>query len=219
MKAIPICIHQGTGVTRRTLTGGVVIANAILGTTLELSTTFYDDDGEAVELPEGATGKLVCRAPDALDGDDILNDSSWDHAAGSTIYTLKTLADSDQLRPLIKSLKTYTLSAQIEFQIPEEDAPRKSLPFDLVIINGPARGDSGAPDVAGAATSAWLSARSPRIDVDEVITAGQRTRLLANIGNAMQMRLSDDADYVHLYTPAGIYKGSLALVDLGKANL
>ena len=219
MKAIPIYIHQGTGVTRRALTGGVVIANAILGTTLELSTTFYDDDGEAVELPEGATGKLVCRAPDALDGDDILNDSSWDHAAGSTIYTLKTLADSDQLRPLIKSLKTYTLSAQIEFQIPEEDAPRKSLPFDLVIINGPARGDSGAPDVAGAATSAWLSARSPRIDVDEVITAGQRTRLLANIGNAMQMRLSDDADYVHLYTPAGIYKGSLALVDLGKANL
>ena len=219
MKAIPLCIHQDTGAVRRTLTGGVVTATAILGTALELSVTFYDDDNEAVELPEGTTGKLACRAPDALDGDDVLNDGSWDHTTDTTIYTLKTLANSEQLEALIKSEKQYILSAQIEFQFPDEDAPRKSLPFDLTIINGPACGDSGAPDVAGAASSAWLSARSPRIDVDEVITAGQRTRLLTNIGNAMQMRLSDDADYLHLYTPDGIYKGSLALVDLGKANL
>ncbi len=220
MKAIPLFINKGTGEIRRSLTAGPPPrVFAILGTTLELTNTFFDDDDAAVELDSGTTGRLVCRAPDALDGDTVLLDSAWDHTTGATTYSLKTLADSEQLRALIKSKPDYALSAQVEFTIPGEDAPRKSLPFDLVIINGPARGDEGAPDVNGSAASAWLTVRAPRIDISSTLTAGQRTQLLTNIGNAMQLRLSDDGDYLHFYTAAGIYKGSTALLDLGQANL
>jgi hypothetical protein len=220
MKALPLCIHAETGEVRAALTlAGSPHLSAILGTTLELTLTFFDDADAAVELTAGTTGRLVCRSPDALDGDTVLIDSSWDHAEGATTYTLKTLADSEQLRALIKSKRDFLLSAQVEFTVPEEDAPRKSLPFDLLVINGPARGDEGAPDVNGSTTSAWLTVRAPRIDIVATLTAGQRTQLLTNIGNLMQTRLSDDASYVHLYTPAGIYKGSLALLDLGQVNL
>lgn len=220
MKAITLFISYETGVIQRSLTAAMQPrVAAILGTTLSLSITFLDDTGVAMELETGSTGRLVCRSPDALDGDTVLLDSSWDHTADTTLYTLKTLADSEQLRTLIKSKPCFTLAAQIEFTIPGEDDPRKSLTFDLIINNGPARGDEGAPDVAGATESAWLTARSPRIDISAVISAGQRTQLLANIGNLMQMRLSDDFSSLHFYTPAGLYKGSLTLRDLGEANL
>jgi len=219
MKAIPLFISYDTGDLQRSLTDASVprIA-AILGTTLELTPTFFTD-GAALELDAAATGRLVCRSPDAIDGDTVLLDSAWDHTPGATTYTLKTLADSEQLRALIKSKPEFILDAQIEFTIPGEDAPRKSLPFDLIIINSPARGAEDAPDVAGSVASAWLSARSPRIDIDLSLTASQRTQLLTNIGNVMQMRLSDDASYVHLYNAAGVYKGSTNLLDLGQANL
>jgi len=220
MKAIPLFISYETGVLQRSLTDQTQPrVAAILGTTLSLSITFLDDAGAAMELETGSTGRLVCRSPDALDGDTVLLDSSWDHTADTTLYTLKTLADSEQLRTLIKSKACFTLAAQVEFTIPGEDDPRKSLTFDLIIHNGPARGDEGAPDVAGATESAWLTARSPRIDISSVITAGQRTQLLTNIGNVMQQRLSDDLSYLHLYTPAGVYKGSISLIDLGQADL
>lgn len=220
MKAIPLCISYDTGDLRRSLTDAAQpIIHAILGTTLELTLTFFDEAIAALEIDAAATGRLVCRSPDDLGGATVLLDSSWDHTTATTTYTLKTLADSEQLRTLIKSKPDFTLSAQVEFTIPGEDDPRKSLPFDLLIINGPARGDEGAPDVAGATTSAWLSARAARIDIDAALTAGQRTQILTNIGNQMQQRLSDDASYLHLYTPAGIYKGSVSLLDLGQANL
>lgn len=220
MIPIPFCVSFDTGRLQRTLTDSTPPrVTALLGTTLSLVVTFFDAAGAALELDPAATGRLVCCAPNALDGDTVLLDSAWDHTTGALTYTLKTLADSQQLRDLIQSTPNYCLDAQIEFVIPGEDDPRKSLPFDILIINGPARGDEGAPDVAGTTSSAWLKARSPRIDIDAVITPSQRTQLLTNIGNVMQQRLSDDASYLHFYTPAGIYKGSLSLVDLGQANL
>ncbi|WP_395736268.1 hypothetical protein [Prosthecobacter sp.] len=220
MKAIPLFINAGTGELRRTLTQGPAprIA-AILGTTLELTNTFFDDEDAAIELDEGSTGRLVCRSPNGLDAETVLLDSAWDHTSGQTTYSLKTLADSEQLRYLIKSKPEFILSAQVEFTVPGEDAPRKSLPFDLVIINGPARGDEGAPDVNGSVQSAWLTERAPRIDIDAVLTSMERTQLLTNIGNVLQQRLSDDGSYVHFYNAAGIYKGSATLLDLGQANL
>lgn len=160
MKAIPLFISYGTGVLQRSLTDAMQPrVAAILGTTLELSITFLDDAGAAMELDTGSTGRLVCRSPDALDGATVLLDSSWDHTTATKLYTLKTLADSEQLRGLIKSKPCYTLAAQIEFTIPGEDDPRKSLTFDLIIANSAARGDEGAPDVAGTATWDWFKAR------------------------------------------------------------
>jgi hypothetical protein len=220
MIPISFCVSSDTGVLQRTLTDATAPrVTALLGTTLTLSITFFDSTGLAIELDPAATGRLVCRAPEALDGDTVLLDSAWDHTGGTTLYTLKTLADSEQLRALIKSTPNYCLEAQIEFSLPGEDDPRKSLPFDIIVTNGPARGDEGAADVAGATSSAWLTARAPRIDIPAALTASQRTQLLANIGNIPQQRLSDDASYVHFYDLTGIYKGSLSLLDLGQANL
>lgn len=160
MKAIPLFISYDTGILQRALADQTQPrVGAILGTKLELSITFLDADGAAVELESGSTGRLVCRAPDAMDGDTILLDSTWDHTADTTLYTLSTLADSEQLRALIKSKSCYTLAAQVEFTIPSETEPRKSLVFDLIIANSAARGDEGAPDVAGTATWDWFKAR------------------------------------------------------------
>ena len=160
MKAIPLFISYDTGVLQRSLADQAQPrVAAILGTKLELSITFLDADGAAVDLESGSTGRLVCRSPDAMDGDTILLDSTWDHVADTTLYTLSTLADSEQLRALIKSKPCYTLAAQVEFTIPSETEPRKSLVFDLIIANSAARGDEGAPDVAGTATWDWFKAR------------------------------------------------------------
>ena len=160
MKAIPIFISYDTGILQRALADQThPRVAAILGTKLELSITFLDADGVAVELESGSTGRLVCRAPDAMDGDTILLDSTWDHTGATTLYTLSTLADSEQLRALIKSQPCYTLAAQVEFTITSESEPRKSLVFDLIIANSAARGDEGAPDVAGTATWNWFKAR------------------------------------------------------------
>jgi len=157
MKAVPLFISYETGVLQRSLSDQTrPRVAAILGTTLSLSITFLDDAGAAMELEADSTGRLVCRSPDALDGDTVLLDAAWSHADDTTLYTLQTLADSEQLRNLIKSEPCFTLAAQIEFTIPGEDDPRKSLTFDLIIHNGPARGDEGAPDVADYASWLWL---------------------------------------------------------------
>ena len=218
MDAIPLTLQHATG---KLISPPQV--EAILGTLLTLDLTFLNADAEAYELASGTTGRLVCKAPQALGGATILLDSAWAHTTGETTYTLATLANSTQLQDLIDAADgddtDFILRAQVEWQIPAETDPRKSRPFDLLIINSPARSDDTAPDVAGEAASTWLSARAPRIDAAVTLTAGQRTQLLTNIGNLLQLRLSDNADYIHTYTPAGIYKGSISLVDLGQANL
>ena len=192
---------------------------AILGTLHQLEITFVDDADEPLELAAETTGRLVCKASAAYNGDTILLDSAWSHAEGETTYTLATLASSQQLETLIGNKDDLIIRAQVEWQLPTEDEPRKSRPFDLLLINSPAHSGDGAPDVAGATTSAWLTARSPRIDIAAALDATQRTQLLNNIGNLHQTRLSDDSAYLHIYTPAGTYKGSLRLLDLGQSNL
>jgi hypothetical protein len=219
MKAQTLSLSSETG----KLVSPPALIEALLGTLLQIEITFLDADGEAVELASATTGKLVCKAPQALGGEVVLLDSAWSHTSGETTYTLATLADSVQLRALIDSADgddaDFCLRANIEWQLPTEDDPRKSYPFDIRVVNTPSREDDGAPDVAGEATSNWLDARSPRIDKALALTAGQRTQVLTNIGNVMQQRLSDDSAYVHLYTAAGVYKGSLRLLDLGQANI
>lgn len=219
MKAQTLSLSSETG----KLGSPPALIEALLGTLLQIEITFLDADGEAVELASGTTGKLVCKAPQALGGDVVLLDSAWNHTNGQTTYTLATLADSIQLRALIDSADgddaDFCLCANIEWQLSSENDPRKSYPFYIRVVNTPSRSDDSAPDVAGQAASDWLDARSPRIDKALALTAGQRTQVLTNIGNVMQQRLSDDSAYVHIYTATGVYKGSLRLLDMGQANL
>lgn len=219
MKKQTLQIRASTG----KLIAPAALIEAILGTQLQIEVTFLDDDDQPVELAIGTTGRLVCKAPNLLKGTIVLQDAAWSHTTGQTTYLLATLADSEQLRDLIDAADgddaDFTLRANFEWQLPDEDDPRKSYPFDLLVINTPSRSDDTAPDVAGQAASEWLDLRSPRQDKSLALSASQRTQLLTNIGNQLQHRLSDDSAYVHLYTPAGIYKGSLRLIDLGQANL
>lgn len=218
MQAQPLSIRSTTG----KLISPVLI-EALLGTLLQIQITFQDDADATVVHHADTTGRLVLKAPQSLGGSIILLDSSWTYDSESQTYTLATLADSEQLRALIDAADgddaEYILRGQVQWQLPDEDDPRKSWPFDVLIVNSPARSDDTAPDVAGQAASDWLDARSPRIDKALALTAGQRTQLLTNIGNLMQLRLSDDGAHLHTYTPAGIYSGSIRLLDLGQANL
>ena len=218
MEAQPLSIRSTTG----KLISPVLI-EALLGTLLQIQITFLDDADATVVHDAETTGRLVLKAPQALGGSIILLDSSWTYDSETETYTLATLADSEQLRALIDAADgddaEYILRGQVQWQLPDEDDPRKSWPFDVLIINSPARSDDTAPDVAGQAASDWLDARSPRIDKALALTAGQRTQLLTNIGNIMQLRLSDDGSHLHTYTAAGLYKGSIRLLDLGQSDL
>ena len=158
MNPISLYISSATGEVRRTLTQPPApLIRAILGTLLQIETTFVDGDNAAVELASGTTGRLVCKAPNALNGDAIiLLDAAWSHTTDTEIYTFAPLANSEQLLAIIKSTSEITLSAQIEWQLPDEDNPRKSLPFDLLVINSPAREDDGAPDAVADASWVWI---------------------------------------------------------------
>ena len=158
MNPISLYISSATGEVRRTLTQPPApLIRAILGTLLQIETTFVDGDNAAVELASGTTGRLVCKAPNALNGDAIiLLDAAWSHTTETEIYTFAPLANSEQLLAIIKSTAEITLSAQIEWQLPDEDNPRKSLPFDLLVINSPAREDDGAPDAVADASWVWI---------------------------------------------------------------
>lgn len=219
MKKQSLSLSSETG----KITTPVPLIEALLGTQLQIEFTFLDADDAAEELPSGTTGRLVCKAPQALGGDVVLLDSAWSHTSGETTYLLATLADSTQLRALIDAAdgddEEFILRANLEWQLETEDDPRKSYPFAIRVINTPSRSDDTAPDVAGQAASDWLDARAPRFDKALALNGSQRTQLLTNIGNVMQQRLSDDSAYVHLYTAAGIYKGSVRLLDLGQSNL
>lgn len=213
-------------VTLRSTTGRLispVSIEALLGTLLQIQITFKNDADEVVVHDPATTGRLVLKAPQSLGGTVVLLDSSWTYDSETETYTLATLADSEQLRTLIDAADgddaDFTLRANIEWQLPDEDDPRKSYPFDILVINTPSRSDDTAPDVAGQAASDWLDARSPRIDKSLALSGTQRTQLLTNIGNMMQLRVSDDGGHLHTYTAAGVYKGSLRLLDLGQANL
>lgn len=218
MNAQPLSIRSTTG---RLVTNASI--EALLGTLLQIELTFLNAEDAVVTHDEETTGRLVLKAPQSLGGAAVLLDSSWTYDAEAETYTLATLADSEQLRALIDATDgddaDLVLRANVEWQLPDEEDPRKSYPFDVLIINTPSRSDDTAPDVAGQAASDWLDARSPRIDKSLALTGAQRTQLLTNVGNLMQMRLSDDAGHVHLYTAAGLYKGSVRLLDLGQSNL
>lgn len=218
MKALSLSIASETGIVTLPTTP----LKAILGTLFQIELTFLDD-GEAIEHDSETTGRLVLKAPRSLGGEVVLLDAAWSHTEGETTYLLATLADSEQLRTLIDANDgddaDFQLIAQIEWQLPDEDDPRKSYPFPITIINSPARSDDTAPDVAGQAASDWLDLRAPRFDKSLALTAVERTQLLTNIGNLLQLRLSDDSSYLHTYTAAGVYKGSLRLLDLGQSNL
>lgn len=156
-----IYIDTATGLPRAQTTGYAPPSiHATLGTTLVISAAFAVAGVPAAIASYTADSlRLVIKPANEPDAEDSLFPVGTWVAAGSGAavrYTWTGLADSVQLEALIGRQTEITLRAQIEWRISTDTNPIKSLPFDLIVINSPARLDDGAPDVAGAAAKLWL---------------------------------------------------------------
>lgn len=133
---------------------------ALQGTTLALRVGFVTNAIPG-ELPEGTTGRLIAKKELDHTGDPLLFDGTWvlDGAGTAARYEFETLVDGVGLRALLVGKAHVQLGVQIEWQVPGEDAPRKSQPFALHVLNSYAQEDDGVPDPAAAAAWEWIKAR------------------------------------------------------------
>lgn len=155
-----LCINAATGEVRATnVSSSLPSLTGILGTLLVLRVTF-ERDNVPVALPEGTTGKLVMKIDGQESGAAILNDAAWVSAGSGVLasYTFSLLVDSDLLRDALEGLKAIALTASVEWQLDEEDEPRKCLAFPIVIANSPSRPTDAAPALTDAAWG-WIKSR------------------------------------------------------------
>jgi len=180
-----IYIHTETGIVRRTLTGAeapnlVGVHRASLGISVAFVTA-----GAVVALAEGTTMRLVAKVKGAHKDDPKLLDLEPDVSGTSTAtrYLFATICDSLQLREALGTSETGSLRCQVEWQIPDEDAPRLSLPFDITVTQAYSRGaDDDIPDTVENAWDLGLNTRAVRHDAVQSLTSQQRARALANLG-------------------------------------
>lgn len=178
-------IHTETGFARRTLTGTeapllIGLHRASLGISVAFMTA-----GVAGALPAEATARLVAKIKGAHKDDPKLLDLEPDISGSSTAtrYLFKAICDSVQLRTALGDAETISLRCQVEWQVPGEDAPRLSVPFDLTVTQAYSRGaDDDIPDTVANAWDLGLNARAVRHDAVQNLSAQQRARALANLG-------------------------------------
>ncbi len=133
---------------------------ALQGTTLALRVGFVTNAIPG-ELPEGTTGRLIAKQELDHTGDPVLFDGAWtlDDEGTNARYEFSTLVDGVGLRALLNGKPHVQLGVQIEWQVPGEDAPRKSQPFALHVLNSYAQEEDGVPNPATAAAWEWIKAR------------------------------------------------------------
>lgn len=198
-----IYIDTATGLPRAQTTGYAPPSiHATLGTTLVISAAFAVAGVPAAIAAYTADSlRLVVKPANEPDAEDSLFPVGTWVASGSGAavrYTWTGLADSVQLEALIGIQPEITLRAQIEWRISTDPNPIKSLPFDLIVINSPARLDDGAPDVAGAAAKLWLieqlaEGTNITLDVDSVTKVITITADLSAAAGAMIYKGAIDA--------------------------
>ena len=159
-----IYIDQDTGTVSAQCTAQVDPALfAVLGTTLALSIAFTSSGTPgAITSYTASSLRLSMKPldqPDATVG--LLPDGTWGStgSGATTRYTWTALANSAQLQALIGSEVSARYQAQIEWSITTDSNRRKSLPFEILIINSPARTDDAAPDLSSPDAWEWLKAR------------------------------------------------------------
>ncbi len=206
-----IYIHTETGFARRTLTGtDVPNLIGLHRTSLGISVAFVTA-GVAGPLAEGTTMRLVAKIRGAHRDDPKLLDLEPDVSGSSTAtrYLFKAICDSVQLRTALGDADIITLRCQVEWQVPGEDAPRLSLPFDLIVTQAYSRGaDDDIPDTVENAWDLGLNVRAVRHDAVQNLSAQQRARALANLG------ITITNDEMRILCPDGVTRRAL-LSDLG----
>ena len=136
---------------------------AVLGTTLSLSVAFTSaGTPAAITNYTAATLRIVVKPADDMGASTgLLPLGTWGTtgSGSSTRYTWIASADSVQLAADLGALTSAIYKAQIEWSISTDTNLRKSQPFNLLIINSPARLTDGVPDLTDAAAWDWFKAR------------------------------------------------------------
>lgn len=157
-------VEQNTGIVSGSVSA-VTTPNikALLGARLTLKVAFHTAGViAAITSYTADTMRLAVKKADDLDSPtSLLPLGTWSVTGSgtSTRYELVVELDSDQLQAAIGDLPEIVLRGQLQWEISTQDEPRLSYPFDITVINSPARTDDGAPDPAGAETEAWLLAQ------------------------------------------------------------
>lgn len=107
-----------------------------MGTALNLTVAFLEA-ATPVEIDVAASGVLVVKRPLEFASVPLLIDAEWE-ASGSgaaSRYLFACLVSGDGMAALISGNAEVVVTAQIEWTPTGEDAPRRSHPFSLTIIN------------------------------------------------------------------------------------
>lgn len=157
-------IDANTGVVRAATTGTALPAPfAVLGTQLVMHLGFtVDGTPGAIADYVADSLRISIKAEDDLNSTtSLLGLGVWSTTGtGSGLrYVWKVPADSVQLRALLGDQASVRLKLNAEWQVSGVVEPRRSLVWELLIINSPCQADDGAPDTAVDGSWAWLKAR------------------------------------------------------------
>lgn len=161
MDPITLFVNANTGVVSSAL-ATVTAPNikVLLGQRLTLKVAFHVAGViAAIGSYTADSMRLAVKKSDDLDNaTSLLPLGTWSVTGSttSTRYELVVAADSDQLQTTIGDLPEIVTRAQLLWEISTQDEPRLSYPFDITVVNSPARTDDGAPDTTGAAATAWF---------------------------------------------------------------
>ena len=157
-------IDLATGAVRNSTTGTITPRIAgILGTQLSLVVSFFRDSVPTA-LTDGSPGKLVLKSKLSHGSPALVLDTAWNVSGDGPARTYKfdALLDSQALRAKLEGKESDFFAAQIEWSLPGETDPSKSLPFDVVVFNAYSRDGDEAPDPIASASWEWLKDRAPQ---------------------------------------------------------
>lgn len=134
----------------------------ILGTQLALVVSFFRDSVPTA-LADGSQGKFVLKPKLAHGSPALVLDIAWAASGDGSArtYSFDALLDSESLRAGLEGKDSEFFAGQIEWTIPGETDPSKSLPFDVIVVNAYSREGDEAPDPIASASWEWLKQRAP----------------------------------------------------------
>lgn len=152
-----ITIDAGTGsVTMSNVSRLLPALSGILGTRLRLSASFARSS-EIITHEVGTTGRLTLKAVGRPSGEPLGLDTAWQIVDDR--YVFETALTSGPLYALLGDQKDVVVSASVEWQIPGETEPRKSLDFPILIVTSSSREDDVGPPPQESAAWAWIKSR------------------------------------------------------------
>lgn len=167
---------------------------AILGTALNLQVGFVTA-GIPGPVTVSAAGQLVLKEAGKHTADPLVMDAAWE-ASGSGVtarYLFSALVSGEDLQTAIAGKEQLSAMAQIEWTPDGEEAPRRSWPFALSILNSYIQpGDSPGPvPVIGSTVPYYRTITAltggTASDMDSIPTAALPVRTLIQVVIGLQL--------------------------------